>query len=287
MRKNKLLSATAVFLLIGSLALSACSSSSAGSADSPGSAAASEASEAETVSIAGTVEAGTSTAAEDSTASTAAAESAATEMAAETISAESTDGTEAETETAGGETGTETASAESSWGEALQNMLMPMDALMMCAVEEEKSYDPADPEFFWGALFRELGNHSDASSLITTNENWELQVPRQVAQEFATGLFADYSDLLAVPDSLSSIIRYDESWDAYILSPGDRGLSAAEILSASETEDGGYDVTARLYDVTDSSDICVYLFHLVPNAYADGITDPLFLYSVESMSPQS
>ena len=102
-----------------------------------------------------------------------------------------------------------------------------------------------------------------------------------------TGLFADYSDLLAVPDSLSSIIRYDESWDAYILSPGDRGLSAAEILSASETEDGGYDVTARLYDVTDSSDICVYLFHLVPNAYADGITDPLFLYSVESMSPQS
>lgn len=278
MRKNKLLSATAVFLLIGSLALSACSSSSAGSADSPGSAAASEASEAETVSIAGTVEAGTSTAA---------AESAATETAAETASAESTDGTEAETETASGETGTETASAESSWGEALQNMLMPMDALMMCAVEEEKNYDPADPEFFWGALFRELGNHSDASSLITTNENWELQVPRQVAQEFATGLFADYSDLLAVPDSLSSIIRYDESWDAYILSPGDRGLSAAEILSASETEDGGYDVTARLYDVTDSSDIYVYLFHLVPNAYADGITDPLFLYSVESMSPQS
>ena len=274
MRKNKLLSATAVFLLIGSLALSACSSSSAGSADSPGSAAASEASEAETVSIAGTVEAGTSTAA---------AESAATE----TASAESTDGTEAETETASGETGTETASAESSWGEALQNMLMPMDALMMCAVEEEKNYDPADPEFFWGALFRELGNHSDASSLITTNENWELQVPRQVAQEFATGLFADYSDLLAVPDSLSSIIRYDESWDAYILSPGDRGLSAAEILSVSETEDGGYDVMARLYDVTDSSDICVYLFHLVPNAYADGITDPLFLYSVESMSPQS
>ena len=182
MRKNKLLSATAVFLLIGSLALSACSSGSAGSADSPGSAAVSEASEAETVSIAGTVEAGTSTAAEDSIASTAAAERAATETATETVSAESTDGTEAETETAGGETGTETASAESSWGEALQNMLMPMDALMMCAVEEEKNYDPADPEFFWGALFRELGNHSDASSLITTNENWELQVPRHVAQ---------------------------------------------------------------------------------------------------------
>lgn len=277
MRKNKLLSATTVFLLTCSLTLSACSSGSAGSGS------ASEASEAETASIAETAETEVSTAAEESTASAAAAESAATETADETASAENT--TEAEAADSG--TATEAASTESSWGEALQNMLMPMDALMMCAVEEGKTYDPADPEFFWGALFRELGNHSDASSLITTNENWEIQVPRQVAQEFATGLFADYSDLLEVPESLSSIIRYDESWDAYILSPGDRGLSAPEILSAAETEDGGYDVTARLYDVTDSSDICVYLFHLVPNAYADGITDPLFLYSVESMSPQS
>ena len=82
------------------------------------------------------------------------------------------------------------------------------------------------------------------------------------------------------------MIRYDEGWDAYFLSPGDRGLSAAELLTASPTEDGGYDMTARLYDVTDSSDICVYRFHLVPNAYADGITEPLFLYSVESMSLQ-
>ena len=207
-------------------------------------------------------------------------------MAAETISAESTDGTEAETETAGGETGTETASAESSWGEALQNMLMPMDALMMTAVEQGQDYDPSSPEFFWGALYRELGLYAGASSLITTEESGEIKVPRQTAQEFATGLFAAYSDLPALPESLSSMIRYDEGWDAYFLSPGDRGLSAAELLTASPTEDGGYDMTARLYDVTDSSDICVYRFHLVPNAYADGITEPLFLYSVESTSLQ-
>ena len=149
-----------------------------------------------------------------------------------------------------------------------------------------QDYDPSSPEFFWGALYRELGLYADASSLITTEESGEIKVPRQTAQEFATGLFADYSDLPALPESLSSMIRYDEGWDAYFLSPGDRGLSAAELLTASLTEDGGYDMTARLYDVTDSSDICVYRFHLVPNAYADGITEPLFLYSVESMSLQ-
>ena len=165
-------------------------------------------------------------------------------------------------------------------------MLMPMDALMMTAVEQGQDYDPSSPEFFWGALYRELGLYADASSLITTEESGEIKVPRQTAQEFATGLFADYSDLPALPESLSSMIRYDEGWDAYFLSPGDRGLSAAELLTASPTEDGGYDMTARLYDVTDSSDICVYRFHLVSNAYADGITDPLFLYSVESMSLQ-
>ena len=301
MRKKKLLPAAAYLLTCG-LVLSACSSGGT--------------KELETVSVsaealsAGATEMDASTdaaAGETEEAAPSTDTSAAETAEKETGEVESTDasassetgsnaeaGNEAETGNAAGtespsETNTSagTTGLSSGWDETLLNMLMPMDALMMCAVEEEKNYDPADPEFFWGALFRELGNHSDASSLITTNENWELQVPRQVAQEFATGLFADYSDLLAVPDSLSSIIRYDESWDAYILSPGDRGLSAAEILSASETEDGGYDVTARLYDVTDSSDICVYLFHLVPNAYADGITDPLFLYSVESMSPQS
>lgn len=307
MRKKKLLPAAAYLLTCG-LVLSACSSGGT--------------KELETVSVsaealsAGATEmdASTDAAAGETAEATSSTDTSAAETAEkETGEVESTDasassetgsnaeaGNEAETGNAAGagnaagtespsETNTSagTTGLSSGWDETLLNMLMPMDALMMCAVEEEKNYDPADPEFFWGALFRELGNYSDASSLITTNENWELQVPRQVAQEFATGLFADYSDLLAVPDSLSSIIRYDESWDAYILSPGDRGLSAAEILSASETEDGGYDVTARLYDVTDSSDICVYLFHLVPNAYADGITDPLFLYSVESMSPQS
>lgn len=263
MRKNKLLSTAAAVLLLGSLALSACSSGSTG---------ASEASEPETVSSTDTVETEEALSSTETTET----ESADAEPAAETEASE----------TAAEDTTAETEAAENSWDEALQNMLMPMDALMMSAVEEGHDFDPADPEFFWSSLYRELCIYSDASSLITTTEDEEIQVPRMTAQEFATGLFAAYSDLPEIPDTLSSSIRYDESWDAYILSPGDRGLSAPEILSASETEDGGYDVTARLYDITDSSDICVYRFHLVPNTYADGITDPLFLYSVESMSVQ-
>ena len=307
MRKKKLLPAAAAYLLTCGLVLSACSSGGT--------------KELETVSVsaealsAGATEmdASTDAAAGETAESAPSTDTSAAETAEkETGEVESTDasassetgsnteaGNEAETEStagAGNAAGTEspsetntsagTTGLNSGWDETLLHMLMPMDALMMTAVEQGQDYDPSSPEFFWGALYRELGLYAGASSLITTEESGEIKVPRQTAQEFATGLFADYSDLLAVPDSLSSIIRYDESWDAYILSPGDRGLSAAEILSASETEDGGYDVTARLYDVTDSSDICVYLFHLVPNAYADGITDPLFLYSVESMSLQ-
>lgn len=306
MRKKKLLPAAAYLLTCG-LVLSACSSGGT--------------KELETVSVsaealsAGATEmdASTDAAAGETAEATSSTDTSAAETAEkETGEVESTDaaassetgsnteaGNEAETEStagAGNAAGTEspsetntsagTTGLNSGWDETLLHMLMPMDALMMTAVEQGQDYDPFSPEFFWGALYRELGLYADASSLITVEESGEIKVPRQTAQEFATGLFADYSDLLAVPDSLSSIIRYDESWDAYILSPGDRGLSAAELLTASPTEDGGYDITARLYDVTDSSDICVYRFHLVPNAYADGITEPLFLYSVESMSLQ-
>ena len=306
MRKKKLLPAAAYLLTCG-LVLSACSSGGT--------------KELETVSVsaealsAGATEMDASTdaaAGETEEAAPSTDTSAAETAEKETGEVESTDasassetgsnteaGNEAETEStagAGNAAGTEspsetntsagTTGLSSGWDETLLNMLMPMDALMMTAVEQGQDYDPSSPEFFWGALYRELGLYADASSLITTEESGEIKVPRQTAQEFATGLFADYSDLPALPESLSSMIRYDEGWDAYFLSPGDRGLSAAELLTASPTEDGGYDMTARLYDVTDSSDICVYRFHLVSNAYADGITDPLFLYSVESMSLQ-
>ena len=306
MRKKKLLPAAAYLLTCG-LVLSACSSGGT--------------KELETVSVsaealsAGATEmdASTDAAAGETAEATSSTDTSAAETAEkETGEVESTDasassetgsnteaGNEAETEStagAGNAAGTEspsetntsagTTGLNSGWDETLLHMLMPMDALMMTAVEQGQDYDPFSPEFFWGALYRELGLYADASSLITVEESGEIKVPRQTAQEFATGLFADYSDLPALPESLSSMIRYDEGWDAYFLSPGDRGLSAAELLTASPTEDGGYDMTARLYDVTDSSDICVYRFHLVSNAYADGITDPLFLYSVESMSLQ-
>ena len=307
MRKKKLLPAAAAYLLTCGLVLSACSSGGT--------------KELETVSVsaealsAGATEMDASTdaaAGETEEAAPSTDTSAAETAEKETGEVESTDasassetgsnteaGNEAETEStagAGNAAGTEspsetntsagTTGLNSGWDETLLHMLMPMDALMMTAVEQGQDYDPSSPEFFWGALYRELGLYAGASSLITTEESGEIKVPRQTAQEFATGLFADYSDLPALPESLSSMIRYDEGWDAYFLSPGDRGLSAAELLTASLTEDGGYDMTARLYDVTDSSDICVYRFHLVPNAYADGITEPLFLYSVESMSLQ-
>lgn len=311
MRKKKLLPAAAYLLTCG-LVLSACSSGGTKELDVSVSA---EAISAEATEMDASADAAAGETAEAaSSTDTSAAETA----EKETGEVESTDasassetggnteaGNEAETGSAAGtdspagtgnaagtespsETGTSsgTTGLNSGWNETLLHMLMPMDALMMTAVEQGQDYDPSSPEFFWGALYRELGLYADASSLITVEESGEIKVPRQTAQEFATGLFADYSDLPALPESLSSMIRYDEGWDAYFLSPGDRGLSAAELLTASPTEDGGYDMTARLYDVTDSSDICVYRFHLVPNAYADGITEPLFLYSVESMSPQ-
>ena len=274
MRKKKLLPAAAYLLTCG-LVLSACSSGGT--------------KELETVSVSAEAISAEATEMDASTDAAASSETGSNTEAGNEAETESTAGagnaagteSPSETNTSAGTTG-----LNSGWDETLLHMLMPMDALMMTAVEQGQDYDPFSPEFFWAALYRELGLYADASSLITVEESGEIKVPRQTAQEFATGLFADYSDLPALPESLSSMIRYDEGWDAYFLSPGDRGLSAAELLTASPTEDGGYDMTARLYDVTDSSDICVYRFHLVPNAYADGITEPLFLYSVESMSPQ-
>lgn len=164
----------------------------------------------------------------------------------------------------------------------LENMLMPMDALMMCIEENDYEYNVSDPTVFWASLYYTLGNYGTKRDLVTVG-NSEMTVPRQVAQEYATALFADYEDLPEIPENLRAAIHYDESSDAYIVSLGDRGMSQSKIVDYSDNGDGTYTVVARLCATNDDSTICEWNFTLVENPYADGIQNPLFRYSIKNM----
>lgn len=164
----------------------------------------------------------------------------------------------------------------------LENMLMPMDALMMCMEENDYEYNVSDPTVFWASLYYTLGNYGTERDLVTISSD-EMEVPRQVAQEYAAALFADYDNLPEIPENLRAAIHYDESADAYIVSLGDRGMSQSKVVEYSDNGDGTYTVLAKLYGIDDDTTICEWRFTLVENEYADSIQNPLFLYSIRDM----
>ena len=170
--------------------------------------------------------------------------------------------------------------------ENMASMTAPVDALARCMLENKLEYDPQDPEFFWTALFYFTGAYGLDHELVTEKEgSYQLQVPTPVMQEHATALFAEYNDLFDLPSIMKGNVAYDPDWDAYFLSRGDIGLSELKFTSYQKTDDA-HTVTAELWSTgPEEEKIAAYDVILADNAYVDGIEDPLYFYSVASITP--
>jgi len=168
----------------------------------------------------------------------------------------------------------------------MASMTAPVDALARCMLEQNLEYDPADPEFFWTALFYFAGAYGLDHPLIEEEEGtWQLKVPTPVMQEHATALFAEYNDLFDLPSIMKGNVSYDPDWDAYFLSRGDIGLSEMRFTSYLKTDEG-HRLRAELWSTGPEEEcFAAYDVLLTENAYADGIEEPLYFYSVKSISP--
>lgn len=168
-----------------------------------------------------------------------------------------------------------------------QNMLAIMDSLNMCMVENQCDYAPEDPDFLWKALFYTIGNYPDlrdneGNGLITIdNSTGTMIVNYKLVQEYATGITESYSDLPALPEG--SYVTQSEDTEYYHFPMGDRGLSYGKIASWTENGDGTHTVETQLIGADDESLIAAFEYVLVDNPYGDGITDPMFLYTIRSV----
>ena len=168
--------------------------------------------------------------------------------------------------------------------ETISTMEEPIDALMRNMLENGTAYDAANPTFFWNSLYYFLGNDEEKNSLVTKNEDGTLKVPKKVAQEYAIALFASYDDLLPLPETLADYIVYDKDWDAYIITPGDYSGMKTEISDFKKTE-YGYTLHAKLISTKNEGEILgECLVTMQKNAFADGIVDPRYFYSVADMA---
>ena len=168
--------------------------------------------------------------------------------------------------------------------EAVASMKAPIDSLARCMVEGDLEYDPANPDFFWTALYYFAGGYGLEHKGVTELSNtYQLKVPSSVMEEYAIALFSSYEGLPALPDIMQGNVSYDEATDAYLLSQGDIGLSETRLSDVKETKDG-YTLVAELWGIGEEEElIASFDVTLIRNTFSEDIENPLYLCSVSSM----
>lgn len=163
----------------------------------------------------------------------------------------------------------------------LAAMMPILDSIVRTmGIGSETVYNPKDPEFFWSVLYLMGVNWGGAHPLVENDvQNQNVIVPRKVMQEFASAAFLDYSDLLDMPESYAQSVTYDEGLDAYALSLSDMGDSYTKLDDYTVNPDGSIAAQVGLY-VGDGEYYGQITFTLTANPYADGIADPVYLYTV-------
>lgn len=168
--------------------------------------------------------------------------------------------------------------------ESIASMVEPADALVRCMLENDMEYAPKDPVFFWTALSYFVGAYGADHSLAQVDDE-SITLPRKAVQEMAIALFADYDDLLELPEAVSARVTYDESLDAYRFGRGDIGLSETKLTLLGE-ENGTVRAEAKLISTMEDQDtIGTWEITMTENTYADGIENPKYLYSISNVTP--
>lgn len=171
--------------------------------------------------------------------------------------------------------------------ENMTNMTAPVDALARCMLENDLTYDPQDPDFFWIALYYFTGAYGLDHPLIDQEEgSYQLNIPTSVMEEHASVLFAEYDHLFDLPSIMKGNVSYDPDADAYFVSRGDIGLSEMKFTNYEKTDEG-HKVTAELVSTMAEEEelIQAYEVTLVDNPAAEDVDNLLYFYSVASIVP--
>lgn len=177
---------------------------------------------------------------------------------------------------------TQTKEKEGATQESIASMVEPADALVRCMLENNMEYAPKDPVFFWTALSYFIGAYGTDHTLAQVDDE-SITLPRKAVQEMAIALFADYDDLLELPEEVSARVTYDESLDAYRFGRGDIGLCEAKLTLLGE-ENGNVHAEVKLISTMEDKDtIGTWEITMTENTYADGIENPKYLYSISDV----
>ena len=96
-------------------------------------------------------------------------------------------------------------------------MVAPVNALVMCMVEQGLAYNDQDDVFLWNSLYYMLSlcGQMDERAELTDDT---LILPSEVVQDYAAALYPDVATLPEIPAPISERISYRAADVTYLLS---------------------------------------------------------------------
>lgn len=157
-------------------------------------------------------------------------------------------------------------------------MTPAVDTLVMCMLERDYSYRPAEDDFFWAAMYYMIGIYGEEDSRATVAEN-TITVPGEMVRDYAASLFTDYTDLPEIPKEWKDSISYHKKSDTYVLARGNAGLSRTVLGEGVPCGDGCYLVAGQMLSLEDDSVICTFeaVFTAGEHMFPYTVTDLLIL----------
>ena len=122
-------------------------------------------------------------------------------------------------------------------------MLPVLDSILRCCVENDMTYDPANPDFFWSALYYYCVNWA-ADDPECEVANGELRVPVERMKAYAAAFFDGFEAFPAL--QAGCVIRYDADWQSYFMPLSDASDSELRVTSAYDQPNGSVSVRAEL-----------------------------------------
>lgn len=158
----------------------------------------------------------------------------------------------------------------------VDSMVPPVNAMVMCMLEQGLDYDETNPVFLWNSLYYMTGLCGEMDSRAEFTDEMMI-LPAETVEDYAAALFADYHGLPELPRDLEERVSYDPQQDCYHLARGDAGLSALVIEEVQTWENGGLEVTGTLVSLENGSVLCRFTADLQEN-------NLMFGYAIADMS---
>lgn len=158
----------------------------------------------------------------------------------------------------------------------MEGMVPPINALVLCMLEQDLDYDESDDVFVWNSLYYMISLYGQMDSRAELTDD-TLTLPGETVADYAAALFTHFDGLPQLPEELKDRVTYDEAQDLYHLARGDAGLSETRLAAAEKMSGGKLDVSGDLVALENERPLCSFRAVLSEN-------NSMFGYSISGLT---